>query len=194
MNARHRFRLRRLTAAACATFASGLISSCSEPADETTTRSSSQQGDAETVATDGRSMPPWPAPVADVPARVAAAGLDLGPMGMAEHYHPNLQIVVEGRRVQVPSNIGVDPATGVMSAVHTHETDGTIHIEADTVGEVFTLGHLFTQWGVKLTPSQIGGVEVDNAALQVTSNGRPVEGDPADLRLEPEQRIVLQVR
>ncbi|HZJ04059.1 MAG TPA: hypothetical protein VFD59_01145 [Nocardioidaceae bacterium] len=81
-----------------------------------------------------------------------------------------------------------------MSAVHTHETDGTIHIEADTVGEVFTLGQLFTQWGVKLTPTQIGGVRVDDGVLEVTSDGTPAEGDPADLRLEPEQRIVLQVR
>lgn len=146
------------------------------------------------MTADGRSMPPWPAPVADVPVRVAAAGLDLGPMGTAEHYHPNLQIIIDGQQVQVPANIGVDPATGAMSAVHTHETDGTIHIEADTVGEVFTLGQLFTQWGVKLTPTQIGGVRVDNGVLEVTSDGTPVEGDPADLRLEPEQRIVLRVR
>lgn len=194
-NARHRSLLRLLTAAAWATFTAGLISGCgSDPADETTAPSSSQQGNAETVTADGRSMPPWPAPVADVPARVAAAGLDLGPMGTAEHYHPNLQIIIDGQQVQVPANIGVDPATGAMSAVHTHETDGTIHIEADTVGEVFTLGQLFTQWGVKLTPAQIGGVRVDNGVLQVTSDGTPVEGDPADLRLEPEQRIVLQVR
>ena len=115
-------------------------------------------------------------------------------MGTAEHYHPNLQIIIDGQQVQVPANIGVDPATGAMSAVHTHETDGTIHIEADTVGEVFTLGQLFTQWGLKLTPTQIGGVRVDNGALRVISDGTPVKGDPADLRLEPEQRIVLQVR
>ena len=139
------------------------------------------------------SGPPWPAPT-DVPARVAAAGLDLGPMGTAEHYHPNLRVVINGTEVPVPPNIGVDPATGAMSAVHTHEGDGTIHIEADTVGEVFTLGQVFMQWGVELTPTQIGGVEVQaGQEVTLTSNGKPVKGDPMDLRLEPEQQIVIQL-
>ena len=143
---------------------------------------------------DGTSEPPWPASTDDVGARAAAAGLDLGPMGTAEHYHPNLRILIDGEEVPVPPNIGVDPTTGAMSAVHTHESDGTIHIEADTVGEVFTLGQVFTQWGVKLTPTQIGGVESDEGQkLTVTSNGEPVTGNPMGLRLEPEQQIVLEL-
>ena len=101
-------------------------------------------------ALDGRSLPPWPAPT-DVAARVASAGLDLGPMGMAEHNHPHLRIMINGREVPVPADIGVDPASGSMSAVHTHTADGTIHIEAPTAGAVFTLGQLFTEWGVTLT-------------------------------------------
>lgn len=164
---------------------------CGDDAPETVSNPSSSEG---TAALDGTSAPPWPAPV-DVPARVAAAGLDLGPMGTAEHYHPNLRIVIDGDEVPVPPNIGVDPATGAMSAVHTHEGDGTIHIEADVQGEVFTLGQVFTQWGVKLTPNQIGGIEAqDGQEVTVTSNGEPVTGDPMDLRLEPEQQIVVELR
>lgn len=140
---------------------------------------------------DGTSAPPWPAPT-DVSDRVAAAGLDVGPMGTAEHYHPNLRIVIDGTEVPVPPNIGVDPATGEMSAVHTHEGDGTIHIEAGTVGEEFTLGQVFTQWGVRLTSTQIGGVKAPaGQEVTLTSNGTPIAGDPMDLRLEPEQQIVL---
>jgi hypothetical protein len=142
---------------------------------------------------DGASMPPW-APPTDVPARVAAAGLDLGPMGMAEHYHPRLRIDINGTEIPVPANIGVDPSTGAMSAVHTHEEDGTIHVEAAKSGEVFTLGQLFTQWGVKLTPSQIGGVHAKpGQKVTLTSNGTPVAGDPKALRLKPEQRIELRL-
>lgn len=138
-------------------------------------------------------MPPWVAPT-DVPARVASAGLDLGPMGTAEHYHPRLRIVIGDKDVAVPANIGVDPATGAMSAVHTHETDGTIHIEADTAGEVFTLGQLFTQWGVRLTRTQIGGVTAEpGQRVIVTSNGTPVQSDPMDVRLTPDQEIVLRL-
>ncbi|ABL83295.1 hypothetical protein Noca_3795 [Nocardioides sp. JS614] len=162
---------------------------------------SSDQGsdaDASTAPTGSVEMtttpPPWPAPTDDVAARVAAAGLDLGPMGTAEHYHPRLEIVVAGTPVPVPSNIGVDPSTGAMSALHTHEADGTIHIEADTVGEVFTLGQLFVQWGVPLTRTQIGGVRAEaGETVTLTSNGTPVTGDPGDLRLEPDQEIVLSI-
>ena len=115
-------------------------------------------------------------------------------MGTAEHYHPHLSITIDGTQVPVPPNIGVDPNTGAMSAVHTHEGDGTIHIEADTVGEKFTLGQLFTQWGVALTPISIGGVRAKaGETVTVISNGTPVPGDPADLQLEPDQQIELSI-
>ncbi|WP_085872231.1 hypothetical protein [Nocardioides sp. PD653-B2] len=170
----------------------GLLLGCgSDPANND---ASSQAGNSGGSADpDQTSMPPWPAPT-DVPARVASAGLDLGPMGTAEHYHPQLRIIIDGKDVPIPANIGVDPTTGAMSAVHTHETDGTIHIEADTVGETFTLGQLFTQWGVTLTPTQIGGVRAkDGQQVNVTSNEMSVAGDPKDLRLEPDQLIVLRL-
>ncbi|KRF20608.1 hypothetical protein ASG90_18735 [Nocardioides sp. Soil797] len=171
-----------LTAAGC-----GTDPATTDATSETRSSSSSSAG----VVPDDTSLPPWPAP-GDVPARVAAAGLDLGPMGTAEHYHPTLAISIDGQPVPVPPNIGVDPDTGAMSAVHTHEGDGTIHIEAHTVGEKFTLGQLFTQWGVALTPTQIGGAKTNaGEEVRVTSNGAPVPGDPAELALEPDQQIEL---
>ncbi|WP_216823021.1 hypothetical protein [Aeromicrobium sp. A1-2] len=136
----------------------------------------------------------WSAPT-NVAERAALAGLDMGPMGMAEHYHPHLIVMIDGEAVPIPPNIGVDPVSGAMSAVHTHEADGLIHIEASTVGERFTLGQLFTQWGVTLTPTQIGEISaVAGESVEVTSNGGSVEGDPNDLRLEPDQRIVVRLR
>lgn len=166
------------------------LAGCSNDPATTSPTGSSSSGTAEATR-DDTSLPPWPAP-GDVPARVSAAGLDLGPMGTAEHYHPHLTITIDGQPVPVPPNIGVDPNTGAMSAVHTHEGDGTIHIEAHAVGETFTLGQLFTQWGVALTPNQVGGVTADgDEKVTVTSNGTPVAGDPADLRLEPDQQIEL---
>ena len=191
--ARNRPELRRMSAApVIGALLLGLLLGCgSDPANDATSGQPEESG--ESVDPDQTSMPPWPAP-ADVPARVASAGLDLGPMGTAEHYHPRLRIIIDDKDVPIPANIGVDPTTGAMSAVHTHETDGTIHIEADTVGETFTLGQLFTQWGVTLTPTQIGGVKAtDGQQMIVTSNGMPVAGDPKGLRLEPDQMIVLRL-
>ncbi len=180
----------RLTTAAALTAAlTLLLAGCGDDPASNATASSASSSTA--TAPDEQSLPPWPAPT-DGPARVAAAGLDLGPMGTAEHYHPMLTITIDGSPVPVPPNIGVDPNTGAMSALHTHEGDGTIHIEADTVGENFTLGQLFTQWGVALTPTQIGGVKAKAGdKVTVSSNGTPVSGAPADLRLEPDQKIEL---
>ncbi len=144
-------------------------------------------------ATAGISIPSWPAP-SDVADRVAAAGLDLGPMGMAEHYHPQLAVFVGDQPVPVPANIGVDPATGAMSSLHTHSPDEILHIEADVPGEVFTLGQFFTEWGVDLTTRQIGAVHAKpGEAVAVTVNGHSYNGDPAALRPEPNQEIVVRL-
>ena len=178
-------------AAAVLTALTLTVAGCST--DPTTRSSDSSSSSSTDVAPDDTSSPPWPAP-SDVPDRVAAAGLDLGPMGNAEHYHPRLSITIGRQHVPVTPNIGVDPSTGAMSALHTHEGDGTIHIEADTIGEEFTLGQLFTQWGVALTSTQIGGVRAPAGEnVKVTSNGTPVPGDPADLLLEPDQQIELSL-
>lgn len=170
-----------------------LLAACgsSEPASEASNGSSAASTGPIEMTT---APPPWPAPTDDVAARVEAAGLDLGPMGTAEHYHPRLEITIDGEPVEVPANIGVDPSTGAMSALHTHESDGTIHIEAHTVGEVFTLGQLFTQWGVPLTTTRIGGVSAEaGETVTLTSDGNPVAGDPGDLRLAPDQVIELSI-
>jgi hypothetical protein len=139
----------------------------------------------------GRSAlpPPWPLPV-DVQANVEAAGLDLGPMGMAEHYHPELRLVINGEDVPVPAGVGIDPATGAMSALHTHTSDGVLHVEADEAGQTFTLGQLFTQWGVPLTRSAVSGMR---GQVEVTVNGDPFDGDPVKLALAPNQEVVLSL-
>ena len=148
--------------------------------------------DLTSVSGQGReAAPPWPVP-ADPRARAALAGLPVGPMGTAEHYHPQLQITVDGQPVVVPANIGVDPATGQMSAVHTHTSDGVIHIEAARAGQTFTLGQLFTEWDVKLGPGQLGSLRAgDDGTLTVTVDGMSWTGNPALLRLAPDQRIAL---
>lgn len=137
------------------------------------------------------SAPPWPLP-ADAPARVEAAGLTLGKMGTAEHYHAHLDILVDGQPVPIPVNIGIDPSSGAMSAVHTHSPDGLIHIEAATKGQPFTLGQLFTEWNVRLTGDQIGSLTAGKGnALTAYVNGKKVVGNPAMIRLAGRQQIAI---
>ncbi len=133
----------------------------------------------------------WPLP-GDVLAAVTDAGLSLGPMGTADHYHPRLSIRIEGQQIGVPAGIGVEPDTGAMSAVHTHTPDGVVHVEAEEVGQRFTLGQLFQQWGVQLSEDQLGPSEVSN--VTATVNGVRYNGDPASIVLAPKQRIEIQAR
>lgn len=135
--------------------------------------------------------PPWPAPL-DAPARAKRAGLPLGAMGMAEHYHAQLTVTVDGQPVPVPANIGVDPTTGAMSYLHTHTPDGVVHVEAGTVGQRFTLGQLFTLWDVRLTATQLGSLRADDTdTLRLFVNGTQHPGNPARVRLRPDQQLVL---
>ena len=113
-------------------------------------------------------------------------------MGMAEHYHAHLDIIVNGEAVPVPANLGIDPATGGMAALHTHTADGLVHVEADTQDEAFTLGQLFTAWDVKLTAEQIGSMTTtDGNELKVYVNGEEQSGNPAMLRLADQQQITI---
>lgn len=137
------------------------------------------------------SLPPWPLP-ADVPARVDAAGLNLGAMGMAEHYHAHLDILIDGMPSPVSPNLGVDPLSGAMSAVHTHAGDGIIHIEAGTKGQPYTLGQLFTEWDVQLSSDKIGSLTSGGTkSISAYVNGKRFAGNPALIRLSEHQQIAL---
>jgi hypothetical protein len=133
----------------------------------------------------------WPVP-ADPQPGIRQAGLDLGPMGQAEHYHAHLDVFADGKPVPVPANIGVDASSGAMSAVHTHDTRGVIHIEAHTKGERYTLGQVFTQWRVLLSANQVGPLKSGGGkTLTAYVNGAKQTGDPAAIVLAPHQQIAL---
>ncbi len=139
-----------------------------------------------------RSMPPWPAPTQHVADRVHAAGLPLGPEATVEHYHAHLDVIVDGQPVAVPAGIGIDTQAEELSPLHTHEADGVIHIESGQKGQTFTLGQVFTEWNVRLTPTRIGALH-DNAGrtLTVYVDGTPADGNPALIRLRPHQEIAV---
>ncbi len=73
------------------------------------------------------------------------------------HWHANLEIFSKGVKQEIPINIGVGTSSAgkptfesgmQMTAIHTHETDGTIHMEfSGLVKKQDTkLGNLFEIW------------------------------------------------
>jgi len=135
---------------------------------------------------------PWGADTADLAARLRAIGLP--PLsaagGTAVHIHQHLDIYVDGRPIPVPALIGIDPAVG-FAPLHVHDTSGVIHVESPTV-RGYTLGQFFAVWGVRLTPSCLGGYCASgDRRLRVYVDGAPRRGDPTTLTLEPHQEIVV---
>jgi len=66
-----------------------------------------------------------------------------------------------------------------------------IHVESPTV-RTYTLGQFFAVWGVRLTPSCLGGYCASgDRRLRVYVDGTPRRGDPTTLTLEPHQEIVV---
>lgn len=146
---------------------------------------------AATAAVGAQSAPPWPAP-ADASAAAEAAGLPMARMeGTVEHIHAHLDVRVDGQPVPVPANIGLDVRRGTMSALHTHDDSGVIHIESP-VRRAFSVGELFTEWQVSLGADHIGGLRVGaGKQLRVIVNGVPRSGNPAAITLAAHDEIAI---
>jgi hypothetical protein len=135
---------------------------------------------------------PWGANTADLAERLQAIGVPpLSPVeATAVHIHQHLDLYVDGHKVPVPAGIGIDPAAG-FAPLHTHDASGVIHVESPTV-RTYTLGQLFAVWGVRFTPSCLGGdCAGGGRQLRVYVNGHPYQGDPTTLPLAPHQELVV---
>jgi hypothetical protein len=155
------------------------------------TRDSSTNAPAGPLPGELATEAPWPANADQAQERADAIGLP--PEGSTMHIHSNLQIFVHGQPVAVPTDIGIDsssdPAT--VESLHTHEDSGTIHMES-SVQRTFTLGEFFDIWGVRLSPSCMGGYCNDAAnTLQVFVDGQEMTGDPQEVALGDQQVVVV---
>jgi hypothetical protein len=144
------------------------------------------------LTSDGRTtQPPWPAPI-DTQGRVAAAGLPmLGAEGQVEHIHAHIDVIVDGRPVEVPANLGIDLIGRQISPLHTHDTSGIVHIESP-VKVPFSLGQFMTEWEVAMTETTIGGLKaLAGKQFRAYVDGKPYSGDPSAISFENHQEIAL---
>lgn len=112
--------------------------------------------------------------------------------GAVQHIHSHLQIFNRGRSVQVPADIGIMQVAGCLYWLHTHATDGIIHIEAPTA-RTFTLGEFFDVWGEDLDRSTAGAVRAPRGrSVRFTVNGRAWTKDPRSIPLRDHEEIVIQ--
>ena len=101
------------------------------------------------------------------------------------HWHPALKIITNGEGQVIPANIGMSIGNNIdnqisgmrMSPTHTHERDGTIHLESNRPWqkpETLTLGYFFKVWGKNFTNNCIfEHCNNENKKLTMTVNGEP---------------------
>ena len=122
--------------------------------------------------------PPWEPEYDHLSERLQALGLP----GLNEqifHIHALLHVYVNGKPVTVPANIGLKEPTGPFSPIHTHDTSGIVHMEADQKYP-FTIGQFFAVWGVKFSNDQLGPYKSNgNEQLSAYVNGKKVS-DPVN--------------
>lgn len=134
---------------------------------------------------------PWPPEFEFLADRLLPLGLNpLPEEGVATHIHSHVDIFVDGKRVTVPTNIGINQGAGYITELHTHDTRGVIHVESPEENDSFTLGQFFGEWGVRLNNRCVGGY-CDNLRWYV--NGTRQTGNPQNLVLKSRQQIALVV-
>jgi hypothetical protein len=132
---------------------------------------------------------PWAPEYGHLIERVQALNLPAA-SDQVYHIHAMLRLYVNGKQMQVPQGIGIDPSGQFLASLHTHDATGTIHMEADQPYP-FTLGQLFTVWGVKFTQTQLGGYSAGNGnVVAVYANGKQVPSGPA-YQMKPHDAIVV---
>jgi hypothetical protein len=121
---------------------------------------------------------------------------------VAFHHHSRLTVFVNGHPKAVPPGVGIadsqlQPGIGIpfvdngacFSWLHTHASDGIIHIESP-VARKFALGNFFDVWGQPLSPTQVGPARGKVTALY---NGQVWLGNPRDIPLREHAQIQLEV-
>jgi hypothetical protein len=130
----------------------------------------------------------WTANTDQLEGRLTILGLpELGAEQLAYHIHQNLNLYIDGKQVQIPANIGIAGANE-LAVIHVHPdsaggSDNVIHIESPEQ-KLFSLGDFFGVWGLKFTPTSIGGyTDGSGRTLQVFLDGKKFTGNPTTLPL-----------
>jgi len=178
--------------------------------------STEQAYTAPAAPTPAKDAAPWPAPP-DPLVRTRAAGLVPERREQLQyHVHAHLDVFVNGRPVPVPAGLGInigdpgvhsgpDPtgsgnsyggiqlcAKPCISPLHTHDATGVLHTESATVTPN-RLGQLFTEWGVRLDRSCVGGYCTPKAPVAFFVDGKRYAADPAAIGLADRREIAIVI-
>ncbi|MGC2425899.1 MAG: hypothetical protein WA421_02590 [Nitrososphaeraceae archaeon] len=102
------------------------------------------------------------------------------------HLHPLLNVMVNGKSITVPKNIGIDSlmhkdhsldhfGTSGAAPLHTHDDSGTIHVES-TANRNYTLGEFLNIWGLdlkgKTVRTTVDGTVISDHTSHILEDGQ----------------------
>jgi hypothetical protein len=136
---------------------------------------------------------PWPPEFAHLDNRLAPLNLKaLSSEALVYHIHQHIDILLNGKPITVPECIGIFGCYKnfvYLTELHTHATDGIIHVESETKRN-YTLGQFFAEWGVFLNKQCVGAY---CQGYKWYVNGKAMTGNPQDLVLKPHLVIVIAI-
>lgn len=115
---------------------------------------------------------------------------------LAVHYHAHVSILIAGNETTFPAGIGIDNADQCLYWMHTHQSDGVVHIEApkSVATRKFTLGDFFDVWHKPLDSTHVGDTTVaSDQKLEMFVDGKAYTGNPRNIVLRAHTLVVLEV-
>jgi hypothetical protein len=105
------------------------------------------------------------------------------------HVHSHIDVFIDSQKQQVPASIGILSSPSCFYWLHTHDSDGVIHVEAPQT-KTFTLGQFLDIW--KQTKDTNGMFDsVSSKSVIAYVNGTQFQGNYRDIQLESRKQIVL---
>jgi hypothetical protein len=131
----------------------------------------------------------------DTAAVVKVAGLQLMPQDAPTEHHlrSHVDVIIDGKAVVVPADIGVDVPGKQISPLHTTDDSGIVHIDAAKKDppDTYRVGQLFQEWAVPLDKTCIATYCVDAThQLLGFSNGQLVP-DPASIPFAADAQVTI---
>ena len=113
------------------------------------------------------------------------------------HYHLQVNITIDGERVEIPTNVGFEKdengETLFLHPIHTYDNSGRVHVET-TKNTTAKLGFFFEIWGEEFSKDRIFGYTTDSKhIIEMTVDGQDVETFE-DTILEPLIYIEIEYR
>ena len=95
------------------------------------------------------------------------------------HYHFQLNITINGERIEIPTNVGFEKdengETLFLHPIHTYDNSGRVHVET-TKNTTAKLGFFFEIWGEEFSNDRIFGYTADgNHIIEMTVDGQSVD-------------------